>query len=107
MDDRDELNFIEKKIAYGWSLTSTEQNKKEKMYQLALVSVPSMIMDLITDKNGKPHAMTTINGEKCYLRKIYVATKESWYGMPKVLYVTITGVQIDNNGTIQAAKKQL
>eukprot|EP01084_Bolivina_argentea_P156755 273178_1 len=91
MDDREELNFMEKKMAYGYSLTSTEKNKKEKIYQLTIVSVPSMVMDLITDKDGKPRAVTIINGQKCYLRKIYVATKESWYGMPKVLYITITG----------------
>mmetsp|Transcript_74157 Transcript_74157/g.66724 ORF Transcript_74157/g.66724 Transcript_74157/m.66724 type:complete len:96 (-) Transcript_74157:261-548(-) len=93
-------------MAYGYKVSATESNKKLKVYQANLVSVPSMIMDLMTDSDGKPHCITVINGQKCHLRKIYVATKESWYGLPKVLYVTITGVQIDNN-TIQAAKKVL
>ena len=106
MDDRDELSMIEKKLAYGYKVTSTESNKKLKIYQLNLVSVPSIIMDLITDQQGKPHAIVIINGYKCYLRKIYVSTKESWYGLPKVLYVTLTGIQI-KNGAIQSAKKVL
>ena len=104
MDDRADLSMLEKKMAYGYKVTSTASNKKLKVYQTNLVSVPSMIMDLMTDKDGKPHAVTIINGQKCYLRKIYVATKESWYGLPKVLYVTITGIQIDNQ-QIQCAKK--
>ena len=105
-DDREELSMIERKLAYGYNVTSTDSNKKCKIYQVNLVSVPSIIMDLITDKQGKPHIIVIINGYKCYLRRIYVATKESWYGLPKVLYVTLTGIEI-KTGAIQSTKKVL
>merc|ERR1712129_118834 len=103
MGDREELNFMEKKMAYGYKVAASKVSAE---YQLTIVSVPDITMQLITDKAGKPHAVALINGQRCYLRRIYVATKESWYGMPTVLYVTITGVQIDN-GAIQAARKDL
>eukprot|EP01083_Nonionella_stella_P046282 123901_1 len=104
MTDRAELTFIEKKMAYGYNLVTDEQSKKTKTYKLSIVSVPEMEINLITDKDGKPHAITIINGKQCYLRKIYVATQESWYGMPKVLHVIIVGIEVET-GDIQSAKK--
>ena len=103
MDDRDELNMIEKKLAYGYKVTAT---KMQKIYRITIVSVPEINIELVTDETNKPHAAVIINGQRCYLRRIYVAAKENWIGLPKVLYVTITGIQI-NNGCIQSAKKVL
>ena len=102
MTDREGLNMIERKMAYGWNVTHPSKD----CYELSLVSLPSMKLQIVTDSDGKPHAVAMINGHKCYLRRIYVMAKESWYGLPKVQYVEITGIQIDN-GSIQKAKKQI
>ena len=32
-----------------------------------------------------------------YIRKVFVATKESWVGLPTVLYVDITGYDKETN----------
>ena len=101
-DNKEELNFLEKKMAYGIDMVQTEN--KEPEFEANLVSVPEMKLVLMTDSDGKPHIITTINDKKCYLRKIYVATKESWTGLPDVEYVIITGIQIDN-GEIQSKKR--
>merc|ERR1719385_132694 len=49
-DDREDLNFMEKKMAYGWTVSANA--KVDKQYHLAIVSVPAMKMDLITDEKG-------------------------------------------------------
>ena len=88
-------------MAYGWTVT-----EKKGTYILSIVSVPSMEMDFITDDKGVPHAVTTMNGHLCYVRRIYVEAKEKWHGVPTVLYVTVTGIST-KDGSIQKMRKDV
>jgi hypothetical protein len=41
---------------------------------------------------GKPKAEITINGKNAVLSKVYVFAKDGAFGIPKVKYYTITGI---------------
>jgi len=72
---------------------------KKKMFNVVLVACPHLKCSLITI-NNKPKIITTVNGKPSYLRKVYVSTKESWVGLPKVLYFDVIGFDIENGEPI-------
>jgi hypothetical protein len=91
LHDRDELNMIEKKMAYGVSWTPMEDDA----FDLALVALPKKKCTLKL-ADGKPRTIMEINGQQCYLTNIYVESKPSMIGLPKVVYVLIKGVSIES-----------
>lgn len=99
--DRAKLTYLEKKMAYGYSLSKSTQEQELGKYRLSLVALQAIECYLITDENGDPHLQVIINGKECYLRKVYVAAKEGW--IPTVLYIEIFGIEIETN-IVQAAK---
>ena len=92
MHDRDELNYIEKTMAYGISCTPVPGREDE--YTLTLVALPSKKCTLkIVD--GIPKTVVDINGKQCYMENIYVETQAGWTGLPRVMYVLVKGVTVD------------
>jgi len=88
--DRNELNYIEKTMAYGLSFTPAD-GKPKGYYTVKLVSFPDRLVTVWRDKStGKCRANIAINGKQCELDQIYVETKEGWMG-PKVQWVDLTG----------------
>lgn len=92
MHDRDELNMIEKKMAYGVSWEPIAE--EEGAYTMTLVALPKRkgIFKLV---DGIPKALMEINGQQCYLQSIYVESKQGMIGLPKVVYVIIKGISIE------------
>jgi hypothetical protein len=93
MHDRDELNLIERKMAYGVSWEPIEE--EEGGYTMTLVALPKRkgIFKLV---NGTPKAIMEINGQQCYMQSIYVESKQGMIGLPRVVYVVIKGVSIES-----------
>ena len=101
MHDRDELNYIDKTMAYGISFKPVPDQDDES-YEVTLVALPSkkVILKLV---DGLPKAITDINGKKCYMENIYVETKQGWTGLPKVVHVLVKGKTVDG-GEVQEEK---
>lgn len=109
LSDRQELTFLEKKMAYGYAVHKTDEMIKNKKYQLTLVALPNLKFYLITiiDKNTNKKTakvLAKLNNKQCYVRKVYVETKESWIGLPKVVHIDVYGISIDDENDIQCMR---
>mmetsp|Transcript_42678 Transcript_42678/g.87117 ORF Transcript_42678/g.87117 Transcript_42678/m.87117 type:complete len:188 (-) Transcript_42678:128-691(-) len=103
MTDRVELGAIERRMAYGFSIKPTA---KAGVYEVTLTAFPERVMTMqVVD--GAPKFLTTINNEPAYVERIYVATKENFFGMPTVLYVNMYGTRVsDGAAVIEVIKKK-
>lgn len=90
--DRDELNMVERNMAYGVKCEPIKGD--EGSYTMTLVALPQRkgIMKMV---DGLPKAIMEINGQQCYLTSIYVESKQGMIGLPKVVYVLVNGVSIE------------
>jgi hypothetical protein len=94
MDDRDELNAIERKLAYGVTWEKVQAITEQKVYDLKLAAIPQRKVKFQLIK-GKPSAIIQINGIECILQSIYVNLKANIIGFPKVIDVLLKGVSIE------------
>jgi hypothetical protein len=92
-DDRSELNYIEKQIAYGVS-TKPSTDPRNRFPVVSLVALPNIVAHLVTCSDNIPRLRMVIGGKLAYLRRVYVESSESWVGLPKVLYVELFGVDL-------------
>ncbi len=84
MDDREDLNFLEKKMAYGVSAAPSSVSGE---YTLSLVALPKTTMTLkLID--GRPRAVYVKDGQQLVVCSVYVSSRDTWTG-PKVEYVNI------------------
>lgn len=97
MSDRSEISYLEKKIAYG--LTATSAGPGE--HDISLVALPQKVIRLKECPVLKrPRAFTSILGREARLERIYVESKENFFGLPTVLHVLVAGVTVDTNEPI-------
>jgi len=90
---REELNPVEKELAYG--IVSQEKIEKNK-FKIFLAAFKNR--EIIVEKiKGSFRAVVSINGKESILRKVYVESKEGWIGQPQVLYVDLFGGVIRRN----------
>jgi hypothetical protein len=89
MDDRSELNYLEKKMAYG--VSSKEQENTPGVFDVDFVAISNRALTLRTHTpSGLPIVVGPINGRDCIFEKIYVKSIER-FPMPKVEYVDLFG----------------
>ena len=86
---RKELCAFDKK-AYGYQISYNSQN----YYDLTLKAVEDRKIKVIM-VDGEPKAEIPINQKRAYLTKVYVSSVERWTGIPKVIYYTLTGIDIE------------
>jgi len=97
MTDRVDLNFLEKKLAYGVNFEPIKDSSNE--YLLKLVALSDRRISLsIEEKTGLPRATITLTDTSgkaaaCYLEKVYVSSTEG-YIRTTVNFVEIFGVVI-------------
>ena len=90
---REELNPVEKELAYG--IVSQEKIEKNK-FKIHLAAFKNR--EIIVEKiKGSFRAVVSINGKETILRKVYVESKEGLIGQPQVLYVDLLGGVIRTN----------
>jgi hypothetical protein len=103
MDDRVELNVIEKKMAYGCSATASTTTPGE--YSVKLVAFPKRLGTLKLAADGTTPVMyMEINGQQCVLKKIFVQAVDRMIGLPKVEYIELFGVDADGNAAQERLK---
>jgi len=86
---REELNGIEKKMAFGFKL---EPGISAQHKTMKLVSCPKRPIDVYV-KKGKAVAEMTINGKQAILVKMFISSKETRF-LPKVNYLELFGKDI-------------
>ena len=89
--DRDDLNMIERNMAYGVKCEAIEG--EGGAYEMTLVALPKR-KGILKMVDGVPKALMEINGQQCYLQSIFVHSKQGMIGLPKVVYVLVKGVSI-------------
>jgi hypothetical protein len=94
---RDELNWIEKKVAYG--ATGHYHGHKGEEYEIKLVAVPSL--KTVMKFHGDRIRLTGhIGGRDCFITRVYVMAKENFVGLPTVIFVNIHGIDIETGEEI-------
>jgi len=84
---REELNLVEKKYVYG--IVHQEKLDKDKFKVILAAYKGLEIMVERMDDSFK--AVVSINGKESTLQKIYIKSKETTSGLPRVLYVELFG----------------
>lgn len=91
MTDREELNMIEKKFAYG--LSSEPVAGKPGTYKVILVAFKDRPVIVSFDKeNNKLQCEMQIKGEMCQLGKVFIDATDRMIGLPKVNHVDVSGI---------------
>ena len=94
---RDELSWIEKKVAYG--ATGHRHGNSGDEFELKLVAVPSL-KAVLKLHDGRPRVTATIGGRDCVFVRVYVMAKENMIGLPTVQFVNIHGVDLETGEEI-------
>jgi hypothetical protein len=82
-----DLNLIQRRFAYG--IDSYEKLEKNK-FRIIFVALKDR--EVIVEKTeGSFRAITAINGKPGVLERVYVESRESRIGLPRVLYVDLFG----------------
>jgi hypothetical protein len=85
---REELNFIQKKFAYGVKSTQIAKDK----YELHFVSYKKYPMYLMKGANNKYNVYGTINQKQAVLNRIFVKINGGSFWSPNVEYVELKGI---------------
>jgi len=90
---REELNPVEKELAYGIASQKKIGKNRFKIY-LAAIKNREIIVEKI---KGSFRAVVSINGKESILEKVYVESKERLIGLPEVVYIDLFGRTIRTN----------
>lgn len=88
---RDELSWLEKKMAYGVSAHARGESTEE--FDIKLVAV-SHLKSVLRIDGGRPRMVGQVGGRDCYMTRVYVNAKENMIGLPTVLWVNIHGIDV-------------
>jgi len=92
---REEIGSFEKK-AYGFKIAYDGANN---LFNLTLNAVEDRNIKLFM-RDGSPVAQITINDRQAFLKKVYVFAKSGFLGVPKVVYYTLYGIDIETGQEI-------
>jgi len=84
---KEELTTIEQKYAYG--IHSQEKLEKNK-FRILLAALKDR--EIVIEKIGSSYrAVISVNGKRSILEKVYVKSKKSLLGFPRVSYIDLFG----------------
>jgi len=86
---REELNYIEKRRAYGFDI---EKVREGSHYRMAIRSFRDRPISIVLEKN-RPRAVMEINGRRGYLSRIFIASAGSAI-VPLIDHVVLYGVDM-------------
>jgi hypothetical protein len=98
---KEELNFIQKKFAYGIKSTLLSPDK----YELNFVSYKKFPMLLMKGANNKYNVYGTINQKQAIINRIFVKINGGSFWSPNVEYVEIKGVDPSNGKEVMERRK--
>lgn len=92
---REEITLFQKK-AYGFSVKYNEAG----YFDMRMKAVEDRELKIFF-ADGSPKAEIMINGRKAYLSKIYIDSEDTFTGIPKVNYYTLTGNDAETGEVIE------
>ena len=101
---KSELNWIEKKVAYGAS--AHRHGHKEGEFEVTLVALPHLkpVMKMMPSHHGSssniPRLVATIGERECVILRVYVLASENMIGLPTVHWVNIHGIDLETGEEI-------
>jgi hypothetical protein len=84
---REGLTWLERQLAYGWSVTS---KVRERGFTLELVALPGREVRVHRSESGQYRASTKISGQNALLERVFVKSEEGG-ALPRVVYVDLFG----------------
>lgn len=100
---RAELNFVQRKFAYGIKTTKVAKDK----YQLHFVSYKNYPMYLMKGADNKYNVFGTINSKQAIVNRIFVKINGGSFWSPNVEYVEIKGIDAATGKEVIERKKIL
>jgi hypothetical protein len=94
--NREDLNLIEKRMAYGFSV---ERSRSPHSCTMKLVCFRNRPIRVYLN-DGIARAETIINGQSAHLKKISIVTREKKTIVPQVLSVTVYGTDAETGKEI-------
>jgi len=88
--EKKELNFIQRKFAYGLNIHKTKKND----YEFWFVSYKKYHMYLVQTQDGTWHTCGKINNAMAYMSSIFIYIKGGSFWNPHVVYVELRGKNI-------------
>ncbi|MEN9570631.1 MAG: hypothetical protein RL172_1862 [Bacteroidota bacterium] len=98
---KQELNYIQRKFAYGIKSRKLDAGK----YELSFVSYKKFKIILMQGKEGRYRGYAIINNRTCVLNKIYLHINGGTFWSPNVEYVEVTGQDVANGQQQKERKK--
>src|SRR5512141_906512 len=87
---REELSWIERKLAYGFTVVGSANDSG---FRFRLDALPGRVLDVRRD-DQRLQAETTVAGRRSRLVGVYVQVKEAF--KPVVRYVDLTGLDLED-----------
>ena len=98
---RKELNFIQRKFAYGINVKSSGNGH----YELRSVAYSKLPLHLRRDATNKYHVYTDINKRECILSRVFIRIDGGTFWSPNVLYIELKGTDtISRKAMVQRIK---
>lgn len=93
-----ELNYLQRKLAYGMELTKIENSNS--IYEGKIAAYNKKVVRITYNKEGKPIALITINGKWQQLHHIYLHISDPNALIPKVAYLEIVGRDLSSGAIV-------
>ncbi len=93
-----ELNYIQRKYAYG--VVSTLTDEKKGSYSVEFVSYSKRKLSLIKSAKGEYHAYTSIKGKTAILNSVFLNIEGGSFWMPRITSVEIKGTDPDTKAEV-------
>lgn len=98
---KQELNFIQRKFAYGIK----SQKVRDDAWEIYFVSYKKFKMWVMPGAGGKFHAYAYINSKLAIMQKIYIHINGGTFWSPNVEYVDVTGTDPATGQTVKERRK--
>lgn len=96
-----ELNFIQRKFAYGLK----SKKIRDDAFEIYFVSYKKFKMYVMPGPDGKYHAYASINSKQAVLHKIYIHINGGTFWSPNVEYVDVTGTDPSTGQIVKERRK--
>lgn len=87
-----ELNFIQRKYAYGLKFKRVSENH----WEMRFVSTSKRILHLQKAADGKYYVFATVNGVNTVLKRVYIKIDGGTFWSPNVLYIELKGTEVQS-----------
>jgi hypothetical protein len=95
--EKEELNVLERKYAYGIESQKDLGNGNAEIVLPALKDRRMTIEKI----DGAYRVLASIDGKESVLERVYVQSKDRFWGLPKVVYIDILGRSLQDNSPVE------